>query len=230
MAAAGSTRSQASVPLILQHQQIHPCLVALDLPRKQGEIALSPDNKAGIVPWHVPQVTSLPRSDPAAPPQPAPPRPPSARKQSLGKDQKRAFRPEMKGWSHHPAIPSLPRDRQAQEDLGDPSHPVWGTSKGAPLIQPCPVLPVTAMSPHQVRDQPKGEEGHELTYKPSSGSGRSHSSSDTDLALGHRGRHAQQGASPAGEQEAGGWPGAALTWQVQTVLLCQQDPILESCP
>lgn len=111
----------------------------------------------------------------------------------------------MKGWSHHPAVPSLPRDRRAQEDLGDPSHPVQGTSKGAPLIQPCPVLPVTAMSPclpRQVHDQPKQEEGQELTYKPSSGSSSSRSSDDTDLALGQSGRCTQWGPSPRGE---GGW-------------------------
>lgn len=134
----------------------------------------------------------------------SPTTPPSARgrKQSLVKDQKRAFHPEIRGWSHHPAVPSLPRDRRAQEDLGDPSHPVQGTSKGAPLTQPCPVLPVTHASSHQVCDQPKQEEGCDLTYKPSSDSSRSRSSGDTDLALGHRGRHAQV---PQPGWGAGGW-------------------------
>lgn len=140
-----------------------------------------------------PPFTSLPRPDPA---------PPRGRKQSLGKDQKKAFHPEMKGWSRHPAVPSLPRDRRAQEDLGDLSHPVEGTSEGAALVQPCPVLPVTATSPHlpcQVCDQPQQEEGHELTYKPSSGSGWSRSSGDTDLALG------QSRARLSGVPAPGGW-------------------------
>lgn len=149
--------------------------------------------KQGVSPWQVPPVTSLPRPDPA---------PARGREQSLGKDQKKAFHPEMKGQSHHPAVPSLPRDRRAQEDLGDQSHPVKGTSKGATLTQPCPVLPVTAKSPHlpcQVCDQPKQEEGHELTYKPSSGSSGSCSSGDTDLALG------QSRARLSRVQAPGGW-------------------------
>lgn len=44
LAAPGSTRSQALIPLILQHRWVRPCLVVLDLPGKEGDAALSPEN------------------------------------------------------------------------------------------------------------------------------------------------------------------------------------------
>lgn len=72
LAIPSSATFQASVPRILQPQQVHPRLVALDLPGKGGETALSvknlslpcwlciSGNKARAVPWQGPLSPACP--------------------------------------------------------------------------------------------------------------------------------------------------------------------------
>lgn len=102
--------------------------------------------------------------------------------------------PERDGQEHRP-----PPYLRSLETLGP-----WRTSQTcaalfggqekprADKLQPCPMLLVTNVSPTPISNHLKGGQGHEVTYRPPSGSCRSCSAGDTDLALGQRGGRAQR--------------------------------------
>lgn len=162
-------KPRPAVPPTQQHRWVHPCLGVLGLPGEERE-TLPALFLAGFWPWR--SRLEVTGSDPGPPPakESSAWAEPRTRREEHHLPTFAPSRPWGPGGPRRPVLPCLGVKKNPGLTSFSPARCSWS--------QTCPPTPIS--------NHPEGGQGHKVTYRPPSGSCRSCSAGDTDLALGQR--------------------------------------------